>query len=394
MNINFAFLRHGYGCHNAMSNLVNEGVISYTNANKFLKKNDGNLNVFTSDIVPLNDPVLTNVGVEASIYNGCIINKILRQLPNLTGDKNLQMDKFNVVGCSPLIRCMETAYYMTRKWKNPPKQIYVFPLLREIDESSNDKYSETSKDIMRITPSYAILPIQEQKMYLKKLGILEYFDFSFVESFPQERIEPGDIHEFIKWFKYFVNLLEKRSGSLNVFVTTHAGVLRDFSKTGYYNNSGFVINTTKKIIGDSTSNKHFTINKLISLNDYITSYNFFRDYQKYNKKSYYCPSDRCGQLCSVANGTNGTNGTNLKQIGLECNLDEEFVQEKKIIGMRKTDKTGKTGKTDKTDKTDKIRNDDENIPLAMLPKKIIGMRNENIPLAMLSKNISKDWDFS
>jgi hypothetical protein len=262
---------------------------------------------------------------------------------------------------------METSYYMTRKWKNPPKQIYVFPLLREIDESSNDKYSETSKDIMRITPSYAILPIQEQKAYLKKLGILEFFDFSFVESFPQERIEPGDIHEFIKWFnKYFVNLLEKQSGSLNVFVTTHAGVLRDFSKTGYYNNSGFVINTTL--------DKHFTVNKLISLNDYISSYNFFKDYQKYNTKSYYCPSDRCGQLCSVANDKNNkndkndkndTNDINVKQIGLECNLDEESSQEKnfekKFIGRRK----------------------------------LIGYRNdENIPLAMLPKRISKDWDFS
>jgi hypothetical protein len=325
MNINFAFLRHGYGCHNAMSNLVREGVISYTNANKFLKKNDGNLNVFTSDIVPLNDPVLTNVGVEASIYNGCIINKILRRLSYLTNDKNLEMDAFNVVGCSPLIRCMETAYYMTRKWKNPPKKIYVFPLLREIDESSDNKYSEKSKNIMRITPSYAILPIQEQKAYLKKLGILEYFDFSFVESFPQERIEPGDIHEFIKWFnKYFINLLEKRSKNLNVFITTHAGVLKDFSKTGYYNNSGFVINTTL--------DKQFTINKLISLNDYISSYNFFQDYQKYNTKSYYCPSYRCGQLCSVANDTYNKqadkqqDNKNVKQIGLECNLDEESFQ--------------------------------------------------------------------
>lgn len=321
MNINFAFIRHGYGCHNAMSNLVSQGVISYTNSKKFLKKNDGNLSVFTSDIVPLNDPVLTNVGVEASIYNGCIINKILRRLPDLTDDANLQMDKFNVVGCSPLIRCMETAYYMTRKWKNPPKQIYVFPLLREIDESSDDKYSETSKDRMRITPSYAILPIQEQKMYLKKLGILDYFNFSFVESFPQERIEPGDIPKFITWFnKYFVNLLEKQSKTLNVFITTHAGVLRDFANEGFWNNSGFVINTTL--------DKNFTINKLISLNPYIESYNFFIDYAKYNTKSYYCPSDRCGQLCSVANDTNdknNTNNTNVKQIGLQCNLDDDDI---------------------------------------------------------------------
>jgi|694.fasta_scaffold00208_56 hypothetical protein len=37
MNINFAFLRHGHGCHNAMSNLAADGVLSYEHANKFIK---------------------------------------------------------------------------------------------------------------------------------------------------------------------------------------------------------------------------------------------------------------------------------------------------------------------------------------------------------------------
>lgn len=313
MNINFAFLRHGYGCHNAMSNLIRSGVLEYEYAKKFLGKG----NQENSNIIPLNDPVLTNIGVEASIYNGCIINKIFKSISN--NEPAMMLDTFNVVGCSPLIRCMETSYYMTRKWKNPPNKIYVFPLLREIDESSVDKYSQRSKEIIRVTPSYSIKTIEEQKAHLKSLGILDAFDFSFVETFPIERIEPGDINEFMNWFaKYFVKLLTKRNKNLNVFITTHAGVLKDFSKEGFFNNSGFVINTTLENTG-------YKLNRYISLNKYIQNYNFFKDYNnpKYNKTSYYCPSNRCGQLCNVASGVSPTE-KQVQKIGLECNNTEDF----------------------------------------------------------------------
>ena len=117
-------------------------IISIDDGMKFMKANkDDNIltKMFKQKSFTLNDPVLTEIGVEASIYNGCIINKILRNLSQFTNKKELEMKTFNVVGCSPLLRSMETAYYMTRKWKNPPDQIYVFPLLREIDESSIDK---------------------------------------------------------------------------------------------------------------------------------------------------------------------------------------------------------------------------------------------------------------
>lgn len=309
MNINFAFLRHGYGCHNAMSNLTRSGVLEYDYAKKFLGKHKEKVD---GDIIPLDDPVLTNIGVEASIHNGCIINKIFKSISSI--EPMVMLDTFNVVGCSPLIRCMETSYYMTRKWKNPPNKIYVFPLLRELDESSVDKYSQKSKEIIRVTPSYSIKTIQEQKEYLKSLGILDVFDFSFVETFPVERIEPGDIKVFMNWFaKYFVKLLTKRD-NLNVFITTHAGVLRDFSKTGFFNNSGFVINTTLQ-------NTEYKVNRYISLNNYIGKYNFFKDYNnpKYNKTSYYCPSKRCGQLCNVASGI--TDNIEVGKIGLQCDID-------------------------------------------------------------------------
>lgn len=332
MNVNFAFLRHGYGCHNAMSNLVYHDIISKSYANKFMERKGSTKNILSDKILPLNDPVLTNVGVEASIYNGCIINKILRRLSGMYNNKNLRMETFNVVGCSPLIRCMETSYYMTRKWKNPPNKIYVFPLLREIDESSFDKYSEKSRETIRITPSYSIKSIDEQKQYLQKLGILDAFDFSFVETFPRERIEPGDIKEFMNWFaKYFMTLLNTddrntNDTNLNVFITTHAGVLKDYSGEGFYNNSGFVINTTY--------DANFSQNMYISLNNHIKEYNFFKNYSdpKYNSVEYYCPSDRCGQLCSVAKGPINT----LEKIGLTCNIEDEDTNGKqlKVQGRR------------------------------------------------------------
>jgi broad specificity phosphatase PhoE len=323
MNVNFAFLRHGYGCHNAMSNLVYYKVLSKSYANKFMERGGESKNILKGDILPLNDPVLTNVGVEASIYNGCIINKIIRRLADIYHNKNLTMDTFNVIGCSPLIRCMETAYYMTRKWKNPPNKIYVFPLLREIDESSVDKYSEESRETIRITPSYSIKSIQEQKDYLRTLGILDSFDFSFVETFPKERIEPGDIKEFISWFaKYFMTLLNTDNKNLNVFITTHAGVLRDYAGEGFYNNSGFVINTTYV--------DNFAKNTYVSLNNHIKEYNFFKDYsnEKYNTKEYYCPSNRCGQLCSVANDS-GIKGS-LAKIGLKCSIEDDNNNKNKL----------------------------------------------------------------
>jgi broad specificity phosphatase PhoE len=313
MNVNFAFLRHGHGCHNAISNLVSYNMITRDQGRKFLYKKDDTTNILKNDILPLHDPVLTHLGVEASVYNGCIINKILKNLSRFTAKTELQMDTFNVVGCSPLIRCMETAYYMTRKWKNPPNKIYVFPLLREIDESSMDKYSEQSKEIIRITPSYSIKSINEQKEYLRQLGILDKFDFSFVEAFPTQRIEPGDIKEFLKWFgKYFMKLLDKKEKKLNVFIVTHAGVLRDFAQEGFYNNSGFVINT----IFDKTK-RDFTTQRYISLNNYIDKYNFFKDYNNpmYNTKTYYCPSNRCGQLCSVSAGSSSDK---VKKLNLQC----------------------------------------------------------------------------
>src|SRR5690606_14672139 len=102
-----------------------------------------------------------------------------------------------IVGCSPLIRSMETAYYMTRKWPEQPEKIFVFPYLREIDEGSSNKYSTQSRKKIKSSPNYAMKSIQEQKDYLKSINLLNHFDFTFVEDNKKGREEPGDIPTFI-----------------------------------------------------------------------------------------------------------------------------------------------------------------------------------------------------
>ncbi len=316
MNVNFAFIRHGHGCHNALGPLVKKGTLQ--------KMSIAYLNLV--------DPELTTLGVDASIRNGCVISKLIRNLGKVTGDIKFNIDTIHVVGCSPLIRCMETAYYMTRKWKNPPNKIYVFPLLREIDEGSSDIYSRESRIVMETTPAYAMKQVDEQKQYLRSQGILDYFDFSYIDAYEHLRKEPGDIKEFVQWFANIIlPQFDINNNQLNVFITTHAGVLRDFTHQGFTNNSGFVINCQidhgervplTRALNDIQNTTPYSYrvlyNKFVSLNDYLPSY-FFQDYKEdtYTSSEFYCPTSRCGQLCSAVR----TPSSSLKRIDTECQND-------------------------------------------------------------------------
>lgn len=271
MDINYVIARHGHGCHNAIRTLYNAGIIP-----RELVKSYNSTQYF--------DPELTGIGVDASIHNGGVISKLLKtRFP--------QCSVMNIVGCSPLIRCMETAYYMTRKWKNPPKKIYVFPYLREIDEGSENKYSVESLRTIDTVSSYAMKRIDEQKGYLSEIGILEYFDFSYVEQFHEGRNSPGDIPTFIKWFtSSFVPLLAPID-KLNVFITTHAGVLRDFAKEGFVNNSGVLVKSHLK-------DYNVFYKEIVSFNRMLPV-DFFSDYtnSKMVKSGYKCSTLRCSKIC-------------------------------------------------------------------------------------------------
>jgi len=328
-NINFTFVRHGFGCHNAISGLMKSDVITVQDAMSFSGKTK------VEGKTAMVDPVLTQVGVDASIHNGCVISKILKSINQIlqseydVNDNDMKIDNIHVIGCSPLIRCMETAYYMTRNWVNPPSKIYVFPFLREIDEGSDNKYSLESRLTINKKPFYAMKSIDEQKKYLESLGILNFFDFSFVEMFKKERIEPGDISNFIKWFvSYF---LKKRQllETLNVFIVTHAGVLSDFvqKEEGFINNSGFIINTH---YNHDTNN--INVKKYVSLNSFLEYFNFYQDYKSTNLKEYYCPSNRCGQLCSVAK-VKGETKAEIKHIETKCDVKDVVDELHSLLKM-------------------------------------------------------------
>jgi broad specificity phosphatase PhoE len=290
--INYAFIRHGFGCHNSIKSLYSQKV--------FTRKQ--------LEDAEYSDPELTPLGVDASISNGCIINKTLKKLGNNTSDNLLSFNEINIVGCSPLIRSMETAYFMSRQWSDPPTKIYVFPYLREIDESSKDKFTEMSFIRMETEPSYAMKTIEEQKAYLFAKGILQFFDFSFIENFSSERKAPGDIPMFITWFtKHFLPLF-RISRNLNVYIVTHAGVLRDYFHEGFPNNAGGVVSTyyfplTKRILRRSLSLKPYIIRRSLSLKPYLSS-NFFTDYNSYATTEYYCPSQRCSFICKHVKSSN------------------------------------------------------------------------------------------
>lgn len=287
-NLNFSFVRHGYGCHNALRVLRSSNILPKT-----------------EDMVSLGiyaDPELSPLGVDASTHNGCIIAKIIRNMHKVTGNEKLNVGKIDIVACSPLIRSMETAYFMTRTWKNPPSTIFVMPHLREIDEASDDKFSKKSRYNIDMEPAYAMKSIPAQKEYLRQKGILQYFDFSFVED-PQyyvARKEPGDVKRFVHWFVTVFMRKAKVTKVSNVFVVTHAGVLRDFANEGFGNNSGFMVSTNISRVEDRIYFK-----ELVSFNSLLPSM-FFHDYKNpdFAVAEFYCPSSRCGQVCSKAKFAN------------------------------------------------------------------------------------------
>lgn len=301
MKINFIFVRHGYGCHNAIGPLYKNNILKEKYSNAFYGKvssnKEQNENLFI-------DPELTQIGVDASAYNGCIVSKTIRKI----GFQEFENDEFksiNIVGSSPLIRSMETAYEMTKLWNVKPNKIFVFPHLREIDESSSDKYSKQSRKRMDLEPSYAMKSIYEQKKYLKSVNLDNIIDFKYVENYLPIRSEPGDVIDFIKWFKYNILPNIEPINILNVFVVTHAGVLRDFvekyigenENSGFYNNTGFIVSFKEKE-NDTNVPKMLTMDKYIPLNKYLPK-TFFKTYSddKYADSEYYCPSNRCSKFC-------------------------------------------------------------------------------------------------
>lgn len=226
LKINFIFLRHGIACHNI---------------NKIIDSNKSSPEIQNEQ----SDAQLTHVGVDFSIWIGCLLKNILKISEALHSEYD-NIEDIHLIGSSPLLRSIETAYYIKQKWKNKPIKQYVFPYLRELDErifynSNLTKYSEPE---IYNSPAYTMKSIVEQKMFLTKTNIdINAIDFSYVESNKIGKEEPGDITKFIDWFyENFKNeIKQKNANTYNVIIITHSGVIRDYFKKPVQNNFGFMM---------------------------------------------------------------------------------------------------------------------------------------------------------
>jgi hypothetical protein len=220
--VNYIFIRHSQSTGNALNNMISKKIVTLNQANYLID------NV-------LIDPEVSPAGKFASTINGKVISDIL---------KTKGIEFINVYGCSTLLRSMISAYYLSRNWEKVPDRIFVLPHLREIDENSNDKWSgESLKNVETIT-AYRMKDLKEQKEILQNMGILQHFDFSFVENNEYNRHSLGDISNFINWTNQNVlrNLFSRTDipTFVNFFVITHAGVLSDFTKGSFVNNTGII----------------------------------------------------------------------------------------------------------------------------------------------------------
>ena len=259
--VNYVFIRHSNSNGNALNSMITSGVISPQEGNYLID------NV-------LIDPELSQTGKQASIINGNVITKTLKE-----NDINF----INVIGCSCLLRSMITSYYISRKWEKPPEKIFVFPHLREIDENSNNKWSDKSKIEIDKNGAYCMKTLIKQKQTLQKMGILHHFNFTFIESSENLRHSMGDVDNFINWTNQNLlnNIFNKSTvpSFYNFFVITHAGVLSDYTKTSFSNNTGFIL---KYIY--STHFKHLTRTKFINLRNILEKdFLFIKEYN--DKKS-------------------------------------------------------------------------------------------------------------
>lgn len=281
--LNFIFIRHGQGCHNVISPLVQSKLIRYNDAINFSKPKGK---------FPIIDPELTMIGLLSTIQNA-------KFLKNMLASKH-KISEIHLVISSPLIRAMETAYYTKREFekdagKDDHLLIYVAPYLREVDESSDDPKSKSSRKVIDTIPAYAMIPLNNQMNYLKEEGILTHYNFDYLDS--TLRSEPGSISDFLNWLensKLLPTKLEiSKMPQVNVLVVTHAGVMHNHTGESFPNNGGFI----KTITGEN--------DPIITILDNEK----FRPVMKIGEKSL-CPSkeetSRCNSICTFLSSRGAT----------------------------------------------------------------------------------------
>lgn len=245
-HVNFVFIRHGESCQQ----------VAYDNISD--RKLYGEL------FMKYYDPTISDNGVIDSIDAG------KQYFANFKyGKYGIEIDSFDIIGSSPMLRTIETAHFMSLKYK--PDNIYVYPFLREC---KNCDETDTAKILDQDWPMRSI---NEQKEYLEKIGI-DNIKFKYVENNP-DREEPGNIKNFIEWFCKNIELPDK--DIINILIITHSHVLGKYSY-GVKNNAGFILKTTI----DDNKTVNYDKSKVKSIRPDII------------KKRLKCPSNRCADVCN------------------------------------------------------------------------------------------------
>ena len=134
--VNFIFIRHGESCQQ----------VAYDNAS---------IENYKKLYWLFSDPTLSDRGEIQSINAG---KEYVEKFK-----KEFNINSFDIIGSSLMLRTIETAYYMTNEYN--PDNIYVYPFLRECDKCN---YKDNAKELNKIWPMKSIF---EQKEYLKSKNI-------------------------------------------------------------------------------------------------------------------------------------------------------------------------------------------------------------------------------
>jgi broad specificity phosphatase PhoE len=254
-DINFIFLRHGESCQNLLYKIYSKGNLTSRQYHK----------LFTKFI----DPTLSDTGVQDSKTAGIILKKNLHKIG---------INKIHFIASSPMIRAIETAYYMSLLPKQiseitTDKTIYVCPYLREM-------YTGDSAFIT--DQKFPLKSISEQKKYLSE-NELNAIDFKFVQD-EHLRREPGHLKKFIKWFgksgiaQELIN--KNKESTLNVIIFLHSHVIKEFSDLSSKNNTGFILKTVY--------NKN---------NFFYTKNDIYKHTDHFDRSKFECPSTKCPGIC-------------------------------------------------------------------------------------------------
>lgn len=273
--INFVFIRHGQSCQNLLSQVRLKDT---TTARMLFDK--------------YADPTLSDKGIRDSIKAG---EKLKKYGLNSTSCKcDIVIDNFDIVGSSPMIRSIETGYYMNggngSSSNNSKTVVYPFPFLREISkDTANGR--DTVDHLNKVFP---IKSIQEQKEYFEHEGIP--VNFKYVAN--QNRYSPGDLTQFIHWFcssRVYSDFGLSSSPEINVLIITHSHVLLHDTLGSFRNNSGILVEVTISPSGKVTWNTYD--NGTTFRYDGIFKYTSDTS----DKGKLDCPTSKCPNLCDFIN---------------------------------------------------------------------------------------------